>query len=606
MRFTKGMKKALSFALSAALVLTSAGIAPKASADDAAHTGAIGDPDYKATMSVTASGPAISDAVGLDTMETWNANKNEGDPGSPASGCVFLVPNAAIKKIATYNEPMVKFMSEDVATVSAQEQINWGTISYEVNKATSIKDLVATYKDADWQGLAITVPCDATVSVVFYDAEAKTPEQIQNEEFDADALDEACAEAVTKIQKGTMKGFNLYGDIVFGSDWNYQYYGGNFPANGTAVTADGTYTIDCGTAEAALKGLTMSWIGTDLVKGTAINSDFSITLDKITVGKTDYTPLNEAKEIEDADGKFAYTAVNPRWGDTEVPLFSDVSYVNHAGETVTKKDVDLKKYTGTYRVNIKNPYNAAVKSLDGANSSNPDFFNPDCIDDSKGYYVDAFSGKTISTREGDKITMTVTVKGMTKATTTTPTTVKKTGKVSVSKSSVVVAPGKSTTVSYKLTKATGATATEAVTVSSSSSKVAKASLSGNKVKISVPKSATKGATATVKVKSGSKSATIKVAVQNKIKKATAAKKSVTVKKGKSVSVKVKLQATNKKKATTDTIKASVKSKKVAKVTKTGKASKSSVTIKVKGVKKGKTTLTVKVGSKKVKVSVKVK
>lgn len=95
------------------------------------------------------------------------------------------------------------------------------------------------------------------------------------------------------------------------------------------------------------------------------------------------------------------------------------------------------------------------------------------------------------------------------------------------------------------------------------------------------------------------------AKENTVTKLKAAKKTVTIKKGKSKAVKFNITAADKTKKTTDKItKVQLSNKKIAKV---GKKSidKKNCTIKLKGLKKGKTTLTVQIGKKKAKVKIKV-
>lgn len=167
----------------------------------------------------------------------------------------------------------------------------------------------------------------------------------------------------------------------------------------------------------------------------------------------------------------------------------------------------------------------------------------------------------------------------------------------VNKTSVIIAAGKSASVGF--------TSSATPTVKTSNNKVATAKVSGSKIKITVPKKATKGATAKITVKVGSKTATIKVTVKNPAKKIKAVKKTVTVKKKKKVTAKFKITATNKKKAAADTIKVTSKKKKVAKVVKYS-IKKGKATVTIKGVKKGKTTVTLKIGKKTAKVTVKVK
>lgn len=188
-----------------------------------------------------------------------------------------------------------------------------------------------------------------------------------------------------------------------------------------------------------------------------------------------------------------------------------------------------------------------------------------------------------------------------------------TRKIKASKSSVVIAAGKTKSVKFTATKDASASRAAAVKASVSGKKViSKAAVSGGKVKITVAKKAKKGASATVTLTSANASgktvkAKIKVTVQNKTKKLTAkkkftAKKKLTLKKGKKRSVSLNVTAQNKKKPATDTV--SIRSKKVSLVKYSVKKGK--VTLALKGKKKGTEKITVKMGSKKVKITVKVR
>jgi hypothetical protein len=194
---------------------------------------------------------------------------------------------------------------------------------------------------------------------------------------------------------------------------------------------------------------------------------------------------------------------------------------------------------------------------------------------------------------------------------TTGDAVTGTSKLTVAKSLVVVAPNKSTTVKYTAKKAAGASSAAVVKVSSKSKKVAKVTKKGtNKIKITVPKKAVKGASTTVTLKSTklngkAVSATVKVYVRNTAKKVKAAKKSISVKKGKTV--KLVLNASgkiqNKKKPVAETVTVQGKVVKLTAV----KYAKKKITVTLKGVKKAKNkAVTIKVGTKKVKVKATVK
>ncbi len=182
-----------------------------------------------------------------------------------------------------------------------------------------------------------------------------------------------------------------------------------------------------------------------------------------------------------------------------------------------------------------------------------------------------------------------------------------TKKLTVKKSSVVIAPGKSKKIAYTAKADPSADKAAKVTVSVSGNQKVTAKITGSKVKIAVKKKAVKGSAATVTLKSKNGAgktvkASIKVKVQNKAKKIAPAKKSITVKKGKKAKLVLKVTAQNKKKATTDAVKVSSSLVKIAKKS----CKKGKITLTLKGKKKGSKKITVKVGSKKVKVKARVR
>ena len=308
------------------------------------------------------------------------------------------------------------------------------------------------------------------------------------------------------------------------------------------VTGDGKYEISY-TAQSDSADIFMMILSTDLYKGS-LNKDFKLVPTTVSVGKTDYK-------------------VNAKGGW----CFAD------------------QKETNPYRYNIVNPYNGPMAS-DGVT-----------LVDEKVTSIDGLG--TAPVKKGDTIKVSFTVSGMKSS-----TSAKSKAKVTVSKKTVTVAAGKSTTVSYKaLNKAGKAVKASAKT---SNKKLATVKVtSSKKIKISVPKKATKGSSAKITLTSAGKKATITVKVANPVKSAKAAKKTVKIKKGKKAKITVKVTAQNKKKATTDKLTAKSSKSKIAKIT-GKKVSKGKVTVTVKGAKKGTSKLTIKIGKKSVKVTVKVK
>lgn len=121
-------------------------------------------------------------------------------------------------------------------------------------------------------------------------------------------------------------------------------------------------------------------------------------------------------------------------------------------------------------------------------------------------------------------------------------------------------------------------------------------------------SATKSPSATVAPANDNPSTDMPVSEVSKVNKVTklkAAKKTVTIKKGRKKTVIFKIKTKIKNQKTTDKItKVAISDKKVAKIMKKS-LGKKKCSIQLKGLKKGKTTLTVKVGKKKAKVKIKV-
>ena len=282
------------------------------------------------------------------------------------------------------------------------------------------------------------------------------------------------------------------------------------------VTGDGKYEISY-TAQSDTTDIFMMILSTDLYKGS-LNKDFKLVPTTVSVGKTDYK-------------------VNAKGGW----CFAD------------------QEKTNAYRYNIVNPYNGPIGS-DGVTYVDPAVTSIDGLG-------------TVPVKKGDTIKVSFTVSGMKSS-----TSAKSKAKVTVSKKTVTVAAGKSTTVSYKaLNKAGKAVKASAKT---SNKKLATVKVtSSKKIKISVPKKATKGSSAKITLTSAGKKATITVKVANPVKSAKAAKKTVKIKKGKKAKITVKVTAQNKKKATTDKLTAKSSKSKIAKIT-GKKVSKGKVTVTV--------------------------
>lgn len=173
------------------------------------------------------------------------------------------------------------------------------------------------------------------------------------------------------------------------------------------------------------------------------------------------------------------------------------------------------------------------------------------------------------------LTKTVTVKVQTAAV--------KTSKVTVTEKKLTVKKGEKASLKATVAPFTSA---QKLTYTSSNKKVATVSKNGIVT-------AKKAGTAKITVKSGSKKVTVTITVPKTKTTAITVAKNITVKKGKTYSLKAKVAPKNSDEKLTYTS----SNKKIATVTKSGK---------VKGVKKGTATITVKSGSETIKVNVTVK
>ena len=324
----------------------------------------------------------------------------------------------------------------------------------------------------------------------------------------------APTETPAPVAKGQMGNFNVSFDYVGDDTWGEQSWGDK----SVNVTKDGDYSIEY-TATSDSKGIYLMMLDTDLYYGS-LADNFALTVKNVKIGDKTYAIDNKGC-----------------WG------FAD--------QTVSKN----------YRFNIVNPWNGLFDKT-GVNWQ-----------DEKVTTIDKLNKAPVKANDKIVVNFNVTTK---KASSTVS--------IKAAKSKVSVAPSKSATVKYTVKGTSTVKATsnnKAVTVKVNKSK--------KNVTITAKKTAVMGKTATITLKAGSKKSTIKVTVAKKKKTAnyTVALAKVT------------------KKVKAKKIKVSVKNKKVAKVT-VKKTAKGQVTFQVKGLKKGKTTATLKYGKKSAKVSVVVK
>ena len=329
----------------------------------------------------------------------------------------------------------------------------------------------------------------------------------------------APTETPAPVAKGQMGNFNVSFDYVGDDTWGEQSWGDK----SVNVTKDGDYSIEY-TATSDSKGIYLMMLDTDLYYGS-LADNFALTVKNVKIGDKTYAIDNKGC-----------------WG------FAD--------QTVSKN----------YRFNIVNPWNGLFDKT-GVNWQ-----------DEKVTTIDKLNKAPVKANDKIVVNFNVTTK---KASSTVS--------IKAAKSKVSVAPSKSATVKYTVKGTSTVKATsnnKAVTVKVNKSK--------KNVTITAKKTAVMGKTATITLKAGSKKSTIKVTVA----------KTANVKKKKTAKYTVALAKVTKK-VKAKKIKVSVKNKKVAKVT-VKKTAKGQVTFQVKGLKKGKTTATLKYAKKSAKVSVVVK
>ena len=379
----------------------------------------------------------------------------------------------------------------------------------ETNNASLVASKAALEKDN--KSLAASKAALETENKALAASKAALEDQLKNTP--------APTETPAPVAKGQMGNFNVSFDYVGDDTWGEQSWGDK----SVNVTKDGDYSIEY-TATSDSKGIYLMMLDTDLYYGS-LADNFALTVKNVKIGDKTYAIDNKGC-----------------WG------FAD--------QTVSKN----------YRFNIVNPWNGLFDKT-GVNWQ-----------DEKVTTIDKLNKAPVKANDKIVVNFNVTTK---KASSTVS--------IKAAKSKVSVAPAKSATVKYTVKGTSTVKATsnnKAVTVKVNKSK--------KNVTITAKKTAVMGKTATITLKAGSKKSTIKVTVA----------KTANVKKKKTANYTVALAKVTKK-VKAKKIKVSVKNKKVAKVT-VKKIAKGQVTFQVKGLKKGKTTATLKYGKKSAKVSVVVK
>ena len=552
MRLTKGTKKALSLALSTALVLTGANVGTL-KADAADKDGveltlkgetlnkkeATVKADGKVEVTTTFADAATAGALaGANFGETTTTVENVTEDFDLKIVSVKVGDKDVLSKKAVYGEYAD---SKNIATTSVgdfekftAEKGDEITFTYKVN---GVIDLDALKKENEALAASKAALEKDNASLVASKAAlekdnaslvaSKAALEKDNKSLAASkaALENqlkntpAPTETPAPVAKGQMGNFNVSFDYVGDDTWGEQSWGDK----SVNVTKDGDYAIEY-TATSDSKGIYLMMLDTDLYYGS-LSDNFALTVKNVKIGDKTYAIDNKGC-----------------WG------FAD--------QTVSEN----------YRFNIVNPWNGLFDKT-GVNWQ-----------DEKVTTIDKLNKAPVKANDKIVVNFNVTTK---KASSTLS--------IKAAKSKVSVAPSKSATVKYTVKGTSTVKATsnnKAVTVKVNKSK--------KNVTITAKKTAVMGKTATITLKAGSKKSTIKVTVA----------KTANVKKKKTANYTVALAKITKK-VKAKKIKVSVKNKKVAKVT-VKKTAKGQVTFQVKGLKKGKTTATLKYGKKSAKVSVVVK
>ena len=552
MRLTKGTKKALSLALSTALVLTGANVGTL-KADAADKDGveltlkgetlnkkeATVKADGKVEVTTTFADAATAGALaGANFGETTTTVENVTEDFDLKIVSVKVGDKDVLSKKAVYGEYAD---SKNIATTSVgdfekftAEKGDEITFTYKVN---GVIDLDALNKENEALAASKAALEKDNASLVASKAAlekdnaslvaSKAALEKDNKSLAASkaALENqlkntpAPTETPAPVAKGQMGNFNVSFDYVGDDTWGEQSWGDK----SVNVTKDGDYSIEY-TATSDSKGIYLMMLDTDLYYGS-LSDNFALTVKNVKIGDKTYAIDNKGC-----------------WG------FAD--------QTVSEN----------YRFNIVNPWNGLFDKT-GVNWQ-----------DEKVTTIDKLNKAPVKANDKIVVNFNVTTK---KASSTLS--------IKAAKSKVSVAPSKSATVKYTVKGTSTVKATsnnKAVTVKVNKSK--------KNVTITAKKTAVMGKTATITLKAGSKKSTIKVTVA----------KTANVKKKKTANYTVALAKITKK-VKAKKIKVSVKNKKVAKVT-VKKTAKGQVTFQVKGLKKGKTTATLKYGKKSAKVSVVVK
>ena len=553
MRLTKGMKKALSMFLTGALVVTGASIpatqTKAASADTLYWEGEIfahgtaTDSDWGAKATDT---NMVKGQGRVVDYSTWAGGTAGQWCGANISGQFDLTGFEKPTFKITYNNESDKEISKGIEVwFSGEENAPKTYATAATGTALTVEYDVPVTEDIDMQTLGVAPKAKSKVTIT------------KIEIYDAAYTGGGEAPA----------GKSFHATLQYlDPSWATQ-------EDTVEVTKDGDYTLTTWAGENAESTINMGWIETDLKNGD-VSEDFKMTIKSIQLGTKLYT-FSKADE----------------------------RYLGFKDQTAVTEDGEM----GTYRLNIKNDYNALFDFADHQTKV-------------KGTKANMFLGKDLITDEeydagmnavnkGDVVQVKFTVEGFEseKAAKTYTQIVDKDAEVedtvnageygnveyTVSTVENIANPDASVAPSQTPATSVAPSQTPAASVQPSQKPVAS-------VQPSQKPAASVQPSQKPVVKKDTKKTTKNACTKVKAKKAK-----VTVKKGKKATLKFTVTAKNKKAKTTDKMKVTVKNKKIVTVSKK-KLSKGSATVTVKGKKKGSTKVTVKIGKKSAKVTVKVK
>lgn len=568
MKLTKGMKKALSLLLSAAMVVTGVNVTTNAAkADDTKSTLVA---SWEGSMSLEKSGNTYtskvvtdkSDAVSKAALSVWESHTNDWWGGANVNyeevaqydkvtvkitgtatedSFVSVTTNAAIKDGAKVKVAKGDFVETVEFTPVETSKVSVG-IGQE-NMAVTLKKVEIF--DGDAPAASTTEPSAAATGSA---TESSNP-----------ATGSATTEPSTEpddpnYQVPAAEGYKAF--LMFASsDWSVQNMDAD--ANGTdaVVTGNGTYTVSLDLEEGqAVEAAQVFCVD---IKGlaNAQNLDVSNMSIKDVVVKCD-------DQVVETDMSHMYFGCIEGEGNTRLEIYNAWGYSNDENEndfttadevdpeafaftksisvtftldgikkgaTVTEGNYTIKTGTGDVAGEIKRktPKTPAPEvskdpaaSNDPATSSNPAASNPAASNPAASNPAasknpaasnPAASKNPVASNPAAKTATPAGVKTSTPAgiKTATPAgikSVKGTSKITAKKKIVIVAPGKKTTVKYTVKKAAGTSGAAVVKASSASKKIATVSLNTKKkvLTIKVPKKATKGASTTVTLKSKKK------------------------------------------------------------------------------------------------------